>query len=1483
LKIKILGTKGEIKEYSKDHKKHSGILIGNILFDIGEEEFLKYKPKAIFITHLHPDHAYFVKDKKEIKYKGNIYSPEEYNNVKKIKNPIKIDKYKITPIPTIHSKKVKSNAYLIENSYKILYTGDMIWINKKYHNKIKNCDLVITDGSSFDRDLIRKDKKTGEIYGHSSIPKLVKLFKNLNAKSIIITHFGKYMIEKPKEYIRKILELEDSKIHIAKDGREFNMKSLQLKPEDVKDITPKNIYKIKTGLYLVPPHGELIYNGEKTLIVKTKNFKKHIKEDLILLSGNKAYGIIYLEEPKKISKEEFDKLVDKHKISQEEYEDWNWKEPLYAYEFRFSKFNVPIPVKIPKGVQIFVNIDKVKFLTPKELSNLEIEEYHAYLHYLSKKCITCEISNKHIKIVQEFRRRKLKHVVRDILDRIEELIRDHKKILRNPDIVKKLDKRILLDDHRILWAWLSRIKKGKKLMSEQFKEYSLNEQKDVVIELLKIYRKEMRRRGFKVKLRKEGKEKLFELPPGMALKDIDISYVTSLSDKELISLYKWLHEIYKKEGIFEDLVNSHVFVGIELYKRDLYFDNKIEDKLTDITEDEILEYKSPGEAILKEPEEYITIEELYNALPNNIIVPGQPYAIYQTGRIANIGRIPKDHDLDWVFRQYPDRRVIEAIKRIYPKWLSKRIHPVFDPSGPLIGFSYPLYRYGFFKVSKEEFVRGFGPYRISRKELKEEVKPFMRFRALKAKAGWEKYEFWNYEDFYKNWASKYLDRGIVIQKKYDGRRFTIHKQGDKVQIITEDRMRDRSNVMEDIAKEIKKIPHDFVLDTEAVEYNCKNIVPKTADAKEIICEEIPREDTASLTVGDLPIEEEKKVVFHVHDILYLDGKSLNNLGYYERFKKLKEVIPKKSFYINIVQSSDIIKTPRELAKAVNKYRRLKGSEGIMAKVADSKYPIKKEGENRTSEWCLTGENYLLGERGFMRVDHLKPGDKVFSKDGKLHRILRIAKRRIYKNEKLFDIKPRKGFQIRLTGNHEVLANPEGWVPTQNLALHILEYPKLKIPKEKAPESLFLECHGHKKKITCNSDFWRLIGFWLAEGSIGSNRNKIYKRGEFKLSKKNRRTIEKYAQIWKNLFGIMPKIYSCKINHLIVWDKPFCEWLSKYFLDTSGNKTVPWFIAALSKEKFNSFLEGYLEGDGRIEKRNNRMGFSSSDPGLAGRLFAILKSKDIEVNVSYSKPKKGKGVFAFRFYRTEVPNQVEVKRVYTDYKDFVYDLEIENENSYLSSAVVLHNSKLKNLKSIDVIVYKIIPKKKKTGEIIPGVWQYDTAVSIPPEEIPKWRKSDLVTIKGKIYAKIGRTFSTSVKCKVGDIVEVLVGRIREYTTKDNKHFITWMFPKFREKRTDKKEPDSLDVARKLAKVGPGEIVEKLFKLVNIKLKHCPFYKDKSICPLKKRFGIPRIHRLSTIRMEYLKYPIACPLANIYRCVYVKSYYYGTKEWRRKSLR
>jgi ribonuclease BN (tRNA processing enzyme) len=227
--ITILGTRGNVESVARRYSKHSGILVdGLILLDAGETGYLKLHPKYVFITHLHPDHAAL--EAHDVHKGIEIYAPESSPRlpmIRVISQPVRVGAYTVIPIPTVHSQRVKSVGYLVENNgERFLYTSDLVKIKPRFQRLLSGLDLVVTDGSFIrSKGMIRKDTKTGLPMGHNGIPDLVRFFCRYTNR-IVITHFGTWFFKDIAHSRRRIQSFGDGlEVIAAYDGMRLTARS----------------------------------------------------------------------------------------------------------------------------------------------------------------------------------------------------------------------------------------------------------------------------------------------------------------------------------------------------------------------------------------------------------------------------------------------------------------------------------------------------------------------------------------------------------------------------------------------------------------------------------------------------------------------------------------------------------------------------------------------------------------------------------------------------------------------------------------------------------------------------------------------------------------------------------------------------------------------------------------------------------------------------------------------------------------------------------------------------------------------------------------------------------------------------------------------------------------------------------------------------------------------------------------------------------
>jgi hypothetical protein len=736
------------------------------------------------------------------------------------------------------------------------------------------------------------------------------------------------------------------------------------------------------GIYLVKPHGQLIAEGQKTLIVKSREFTNHIGEPLYLIEDHVCWGVIKLFQPFPMSPKDFQTSRGSHKISDKEaFEKWGWDKDktLYGYRFKIlEKYDTPLKVKLPKGVQTFVSAKNIHWVNVHSASMLSLFEMREDEQPDELFAVASE----------ELSDRKLEPSEAVFL--IRGWVEDY-------DESKPNDKQ-LADDYRITMGWYSSIRKGRKMykrVGEESKQITLEECRSLA---LKIF-KEMIKRGkwtfkapdeykkysrelYEYLIRKVGKDKVpfkkelkkFDLDPKdiqfKDLENVDDVYCKSLSDDKLKELNEKVHEIYrhfcatrgskKNCKAPEPMLNAHIFIWEAMRERNLK--HGISDGLDLQTSLVVVKYPTPEFGVPQQqqledglPSE-LSLKEAIAAFPDQILID-DPTHVFLCGGIVNRGSAGPDKDIDILFKQgwlhQPTiDEFLRAVKEKNPK-VADKLHFVWDEDGPQIGMSVPMYRLAYVKVQPEEQVMR-SPYDyLSERGATGPVgapklgKPYI---PMKPKSGFGKSAFFDIDQFWTVWASKHIDHGIMVQKKYDGMRFSIQVFGGKVHIFTEDRRRDRVEAFKKSAAELQKhkLSGSFIVDAEMVEYDCKKMSVKD---KENVCPVNVRESMIRWIAAKPENLDDEGVVFHVHDCIFLDGKAINQEGYLERWKAISKCFPKGLEHWRRVDGK-VVWTMKAWYAATRHTQKLKGSEGSMSKDITRPYVVKYSGHpgtNRTTD------------------------------------------------------------------------------------------------------------------------------------------------------------------------------------------------------------------------------------------------------------------------------------------------------------------------------------------------------------------------------------------------------------------------------------------------------------------------------------------------------------------------------------------------------
>lgn len=219
------------------------------------------------------------------------------------------------------------------------------------------------------------------------------------------------------------------------------------------------------------------------------------------------------------------------------------------------------------------------------------------------------------------------------------------------------------------------------------------------------------------------------------------------------------------------------------------------------------------------------------------------------------------------------------------------------------------------------------------------------------------------------------------------------------------------------------------------------------------------------------------------------------------------------------------------------------------------------------------------------------------------------------------------------------------------------------------------------------DFCYILGRWIGDGWIKSNGHEI----GFAFHQNDITGINKIKYFFesKGYYVSERKHKTKKLVQLIIIGKPI-KLLFKYlfpnYLTTSSTKYIPDFFRKFNYLQLLLLMRGLLDSDGSVEG-SYRENIDTTSKTLALQIKEALLYLGIKSSISIRKPfKRGsyscKIAYKIRFSGLDLDKKnsfseagyyskiLETTEIETDY---VYDIQVENDASYLTSNGVVHNS------------------------------------------------------------------------------------------------------------------------------------------------------------------------------------------------------------------
>jgi site-specific DNA-cytosine methylase len=336
--------------------------------------------------------------------------------------------------------------------------------------------------------------------------------------------------------------------------------------------------------------------------------------------------------------------------------------------------------------------------------------------------------------------------------------------------------------------------------------------------------------------------------------------------------------------------------------------------------------------------------------------------------------------------------------------------------------------------------------------------------------------------------------------------------------------------------------------------------------------------------------------------------------------------------------------------------------------------------------CFTRGTRILTIDGYKPIESISVGDIVLTHKRNWKRVKSIMVR---KNAPVFRLEAQGSLPIFVTKEHPFWARKRSFVWNKRERKYQRFFSNEKwIEVKNLTKDYFISqtTPSRRREDKFSKEFWWLVGRYLADGWRVRRKNRE-NSGRVIICCNRKEREELYRKIIKAGFHPIP-VEERTVTKFHICNVEFYRFLEQFGYCASG-KTIPGWVFEIEREKCKSLLDGYISGDGYIEK-DGTLSVTTTSKELALSVV-LLAQHTMGVVASIRECKmspvayiEGRKVNQRNFYTIRIPKSNHIAFIQNGYgwkkirkiefvgEREVFNLSVEDDESYIAENTIVHN-------------------------------------------------------------------------------------------------------------------------------------------------------------------------------------------------------------------